>query len=87
MTCRDCADAEADPTRDGFTAHCRSCEARAIASIGAHVESMQAKSITPHYRAVLEKVFGESWKDGHALVTAWAKKITAAGARQNARKP
>lgn len=87
MTCKHCRDAEEqdDPTRDPFTAHCRSCKARALASIGAHVESQEMGAITPHYRSVLERIFGDDWKQGHELVRTWGRRITAAATRQKVR--
>lgn len=85
MSCRACRDAERDPMRDDFIAHCRGCEARALASVGAHVESQEIGAMTPHYRSTLERFFGDDWKQGHELVKAWADRITAANARQKAR--
>lgn len=82
MTCKACTDAEREPTRDEFRRGCRSCEARALASIGAHVESLELRCITPQYRATLEALFGETWKEGHELVKQWAQKITSAAARR-----
>ena len=84
MTCKDCRDAESNPVRDGFTARCRGCEARALASIGAHIESQELGSMTPHYRATLERVFGADWKQGAEQVKAWAQRITEAAARRKA---
>lgn len=85
MTCKNCRDAEDDPTRDGFTARCRGCEARALASIGAHIESLEAGAITPHYRATLERIFGSDWKHGHDLVRKWGSRIASVAARRKAR--
>lgn len=85
MTCRECIDAERDPTRDGFMARCRSCEARALASIGAHIESAEKGVMTPHYRAKLERVFGADWKQGAELVKTWASRITAASVQRKVR--
>lgn len=85
MTCKDCRDAESDPTRDGFTARCRGCEARALASIGAHIESHELRTITPHFRATLERVFGADWKHGAELVKQWAGRIAQASASRKAR--
>lgn len=85
MTCKDCRDAESNPVRDGFTARCRGCEARALASIGAHIESQELGSMTPHYRATLERVFGSEWKHGAELVKQWAGRIAQASAARKAR--
>ena len=85
MSCRYCTEAKSNPTRDGFAKGCRSCEARALASIGAHIESQDLGVITPHYRATLERVFGAEWKQGGELVKTWGQCITAASTRTKAR--
>lgn len=82
MQCRACSDAEHDPTMDVFRRGCMSCEARALASLGAHVESFERRCITPQYRAALEALFGARWQEGHALVKRWGSKITSAAARR-----
>lgn len=82
MQCRECARAEHNPTRDGFHRGCMSCEARALASLGAHVESLELRCITPQYRATLEALFGERWEDGHREVKRWAQRITSASAHR-----
>jgi len=78
MKCQSCARAEHDPMRDDFARGCMSCEARALASLGAHVESLERRCITPEYRSTLEALFGDAWKDGHELVKLWAQRITSA---------
>ena len=78
MSCADCDRAKVNPTRDAFTAHCEGCKARALAAIGAHIESQALKVITPQYRTALEKVFGERWKQGAELTKQWAERIEAA---------
>lgn len=85
MNCRECLLAESDPSRDGFVPRCRSCEARALASIGAHIESKEVGVMTPHYRATLERVFGADWKQGADLVKTWGQRIAAVSARKKAR--
>lgn len=82
MKCQSCARAEHDPMRDDFARGCISCEARALASLGAHVESLERRCITPQYRATLESLFGESWMLGHEHVKRWASRITSAAARR-----
>lgn len=84
MSCRHCTEAKSNPTRDGFAKGCRSCEARAIASIGGHIESVELGVMTPRYRAQLERVFGSDWKQGDELVKDWGQLIAAAAARRNA---
>ena len=73
--CADCQAAESAPRSDAFTAGCMSCSARALAAIGAHLESRDAKQMTVHYLSVLKQIFGEGWKDGAALVKVWAERI------------
>lgn len=72
MSCDQCIKAaNENPRLNAFSNGCMSCDARALAVTGAHLESAQAGSMTAHYRSVLEKVFGESWREGHALVRTW----------------
>lgn len=78
MSCKACTDAMREPTRDEFHRGCRSCEARALASLGAHVESLERRCITPEYRSTLEALFGDGWQEGHRLVKLWAQRITSA---------
>lgn len=85
MTCRACTDAMREPTRDEFRRGCRSCEARALASIGAHVESLELRCITPQYRATLEALFGERWEEGHRLVRHWGAKIASCATHKRVR--
>jgi hypothetical protein len=76
MICDDCEDARrGNPRSNAFTASCYSCNGRAFASIGAHLESQAAGAMTADYRAALEKVFGAAWADGHRQVKAWASRI------------
>lgn len=84
MSCKACELAERDPRKDMLHKGCMSCEARALASIGAHVESAEAGAITPRFRAVLERLFGEDWKQGHELVRKWAKRIAEISAQERA---
>ena len=85
MVCKACSDAERDPTRDEFRPRCRGCEARALASIGAHVESLELRTLTPQYRATLERIFGAEWQEGHQLVRDWGQRITSAATQRKAR--
>lgn len=85
MHCRACARAEHDPTRDDFARGCMSCEARALASLGAHVESLERRCVTPQYRATLEALFGERWEEGHRLVRHWGAKIASCATHKRVR--
>ena len=75
MTCADCQAAESAPRSDAFTAGCMSCSARALAAIGAHLESAEQKRMTIHYISVLKSMFGDGWKQGAEMVKAWGEKI------------
>lgn len=77
MSCRSCDLCLKDPRANEYTPRCFSCEARAVAAIGAHIESQALKVMTPHYRGVLEKIFGDRWKEGGAEVKNWGARIDA----------
>ena len=77
--CADCQAAESAPRSDAFTAGCMSCKGRALAAIGAHLESRDAKQMTVHYMSVLKRIFGDNWKEGAAMVKAWGEKIDRMG--------
>jgi hypothetical protein len=55
--------------------HCPSCEARALAVSHIYEQSAAAGTMTKEYRKSLGQVFGERWKDGHAMVKKWADKM------------
>jgi hypothetical protein len=76
MTCESCQASMPDPCNAvHLRANCDGCRARVLAATGEHVESLEVGSITPRYRAVLERVFGERWKQGHELVKQWGSRI------------
>ena len=75
MTCPGCTLAETDPCTVIKYLGCQSCDARALAIDPIFFESVEADAITPAYRAVLQKVFGSGWKEGHVMVKAWAEKM------------
>lgn len=85
MSCRACTAAERHPRSDVLASGCMSCEARALASIGSHIESVEINVITPQYRSTLERVFGDRWRQGHELVKTWGQRISEATAREKAR--
>ena len=79
MKCEACTTSEADPLNDAhWQAGCIGCEARALASIGAHVESLDRRALTPAYHSALERLFGQRWEEGHRLVKAWHERIVSA---------
>lgn len=75
MTCEACVEAKSQPNAPSFTPGCESCQARALAVIGAHLESEEAKTMTEQYRTALGKCFGERWKEGHEMVKEWGAKV------------
>lgn len=83
MTCKACTDAATAPRRDMFEARCEGCDARAVAALGLHLESQATEppQMTIDYRRVLEQMFGERAREGHALVLEWAARIRTQGVR------
>ena len=77
MICSSCALAQSEPASDVYTAGCTSCKARALAAVGAHVDSQKIGSITPKFRQVLEDVFGDEWKAHATAVKDWGQRISA----------
>ena len=68
MKCEACTTSEADPLNDAhWQAGCIGCEARALASIGAHVESLDRRALTPAYRSALERLLQHIVFDNFAL--------------------
>ena len=67
MTCPACAEAERNPRADTFTNGCLSCEARALAVTRA--------DLVEDYRGAAERVFGDRFKEGHALVKEWLARV------------
>lgn len=76
MTCRHCEAAERNPHSGLYSSHCDGCKARAIANGTELWEASRDGQITPRYRAALEKVFGERWKQGHERVKHWLNRST-----------
>lgn len=72
--CQACEAAERSPTSGEYRAHCDGCKARAIANGTELWEASRDGRITPRYRAALERVFGERWKQGHEMVKRWASR-------------
>jgi hypothetical protein len=72
--CRQCEIAERKPNSWLYSASCDGCKARAIANGTELWEASREGHITPRYRAALERVFGERWKQGHEQVKRWASR-------------
>ncbi len=71
MSCDACATARSNPNTGRYNANCEGCKARAIARGTDLWEASRAGRITPAYRAALERVFCDRWKEGHELVKSW----------------
>lgn len=73
--CSACIIAAVNPRTGRFNVGCFACEARSLANEPAFFESVEAESVTPAYRARLQMVFGDRWKEGHASVRAWSERM------------
>ena len=78
MVCDDCKAAEAWALHPKYWSQCLGCQARMIAHGKDRFDAIQAGAITPQYRDTLRAAFGDAWKEGAAMVKAWADKIEAA---------
>ena len=74
MICSSCTDARSDPTRDYYSAHCVSCQARALAVTG-NREALMTDPIGHEQGAVMLRLFGESWRDSLGTVRWWISRI------------
>jgi len=70
MTCPACELAKTQYT-GRYSADCDSCKVRAIANGQELFDALQAQKITPAYKAVLKKAFGDGWEAGHERVKQW----------------
>lgn len=68
MTCANCTRAQTKAHWPGFTADCRGCKVRALASGPAFFESSRSGAMTPEYRAGLQTIFGDHWRIAHEEV-------------------
>lgn len=73
--CPGCRLAEADPMTVIAYAQCLGCDARALASGRLYEQSAASGAMTKEYRRALGQVFGERWKEGHAMVKKWAERM------------
>jgi hypothetical protein len=70
MTCANCEKATLWHQWGGFTAQCQECQTREIISGPQFFDSRKAKRITPEYKRVLQRIWGEQWRVGHAACKA-----------------
>ncbi|AKJ28796.1 hypothetical protein AAW51_2105 [Caldimonas brevitalea] len=77
MSCRPCADAEANPLTGsiGFEDKCDGCAARSLAHSPLYFVAARSGALTPAYRDALQSRFGRAWKSAHEQVKAWAQRI------------
>lgn len=80
MTCHLCVDAKSEPTSNRFTAHCDSCQARAIALVGDR-EALLQEPLAPAEQQVLERLFGAAWREHVQTVRGWISAIRQAEVR------
>ena len=81
MTCPACQRAERNPHTNEWGSNCQRCEARALALMGAHLESEAAKRITREFQTTLTRLFGADWKKGAEMVKEWAGRVRRANAK------
>ncbi len=67
MTCPACTAAERNPRADEFANGCLSCQARAMAVTRA--------DLLEDYQGAAQRLFGDKFKEGHALVKQWLAKV------------
>lgn len=70
MTCANCTQALTKAHWPGFTADCRGCQLRALASSPTFFAATQAGAMTAAYRSALQALFGEDWRRAHDEVKA-----------------
>lgn len=75
MTCANCTHAQSKAHWPGFTADCRGCKVRALATSPAFFAATQAGAMTSDYRAALQALFGEDWQQAHKEVKAEAERL------------
>lgn len=76
-TCSYCAKAEQEPDYPLYRATCRGCAIRALAhSPHFHQAGVSGRlSADDPYAKALAGIFGDTWRQGHELVKAQAKRI------------
>lgn len=84
MTCDSCARAQADPRTGLYSRGCVECDTRALAhGLAYHAwvaRGRSAQSLPREYAAALELIRreGETIRQAHARVEAWAQRIRSA---------
>ncbi len=74
MNCPACTAAELAPIRHDYTNGCDGCQARAIAALGMHRESIEAGKVSDDLKRVLAKLFADP-AQGWKLVREWGPKV------------
>lgn len=87
MDCKACTAAMTSPRIDRWANGCPSCQARALAVIGSHIDETPGQPISKKFRRVVQELFGENWKAGAQQVKEWASVIRRHEASQRAAKP
>lgn len=73
--CMPCIEAQDDPLRHDYTNGCDSCQARAIAQVGSHHESVDAGRVTDRMKEQLQKFFPADPAKGWISVREWGVKV------------
>jgi hypothetical protein len=72
MTCPHCDAARQGKHVATMQSGCQGCIAREIARGPQFHEAHRANRITPAYKKLLQRYYGDAWVRGHALVKEWA---------------
>jgi hypothetical protein len=75
VTCTDCTQAGRIWHWGGYHAACKGCQTRALSKGLGFFKSQRDNHMTREYRAALQAIYGETWREGHELVKAEAKRI------------
>jgi len=73
MTCQHCEAARQGKHVATINSGCQGCIAREIAHGPQFHESRKAARMTPAYKALLKRYYGDAWVRGHQLVKEWAQ--------------
>lgn len=77
-SCDYCRRAQIEPECPRYRAQCRGCAVRALANGPLFTRSGLDGAVAAPYRKALSGIFGDAWRDGHALVKAEHERIKAA---------
>lgn len=75
MNCEHCAIAETKPHHPTFAGRCSECAARMLAHSHEAKMAHKAMTMSPAYKHALINAFGEGWREAHASVKEWARKL------------